>query len=214
MGKTEAVNNKYFGPCRPLRIEVVSVENKKMEEAINTEENMENIEAATSNEGEALIEQIDKLQEELKQANDLYLRALAELDNTRKRAVREREEYIKFASLPLIKKLLAVIDDLDRAISMFEPGQNPEALLKGVEMIKSRMKEIVEQEGAQAVNALGQPFDPQYHQPLAVEENSNYPENTVIEELQKGYVMHDRVIRPSLVKVSKYRRSGREKAAR
>jgi molecular chaperone GrpE (heat shock protein) len=147
MGKTEAVNNKYFGPCRPLRIEVVSVENKKMEEAINTEENMENIEAATSNEGEALIEQIDKLQEELKQANDLYLRALAELDNTRKRAVREREEYIKFASLPLIKKLLAVIDDLDRAISMFEPGQNPEALLKGVEMIKSRMKEIVEQEG-------------------------------------------------------------------
>jgi molecular chaperone GrpE len=117
--------------------------------------------------------------------------------------VREREEYIKFASLPLIKKLLAVIDDLDRAISMFEPGQNPEALLKGVEMIKSRMKEIVEQEGAQAVNALGQPFDPQYHQPLAVEENSNYPENTVIEELQKGYVMHDRVIRPSLVKVSK-----------
>ena len=203
MGKTEAVNNKYFGPCRPLRIEVVSVENKKMEEAINTEENMENIEAATSNEGEALIEQIDKLQEELKQANGLYLRALAELDNTRKRAVREREEYIKFASLPLIKKLLAVIDDLDRAISMFEPGQNPEALLKGVEMIKSRMKEIVEQEGAQAVNALGQPFDPQYHQPLAVEENSNYPENTVIEELQKGYVMHDRVIRPSLVKVSK-----------
>lgn len=203
MGKTEAVNNKYFGPCRPLRIEVVSVENKKMEEAINTEENMENIEAATSNEGEALIEQIDKLQEELKQANDLYLRALAELYNTRKRAVREREEYIKFASLPLIKKLLAVIDDLDRAISMFEPGQNPEALLKGVEMIKSRMKEIVEQEGAQAVNALGQPFDPQYHQPLAVEENSNYPENTVIEELQKGYVMHDRVIRPSLVKVSK-----------
>ena len=129
MGKTEAVNNKYFGPCRPLRIEVVSVENKKMEEAINTEENMENIEAATSNEGEALIEQIDKLQEELKQANDLYLRALAELDNTRKRAVREREEYIKFASLPLIKKLLAVIDDLDRAISMFEPGRI-EALLK------------------------------------------------------------------------------------
>ncbi|NLO21396.1 MAG: nucleotide exchange factor GrpE [Syntrophomonadaceae bacterium] len=176
---------------------------KNMEESIRLENGTEGVEAATSNESEALREQINKLQEELKQANDLYLRALAEADNTRKRAVRERDEYIKFASLPLVKKLLAVIDDLDRAISMFGPEQNPEALLKGVEMIMSRMKEIVEQEGVQALDALGQPFDPQYHQPLTVEANSQYPENTVIEELQKGYLMHDRVIRPSLVKVSK-----------
>ena len=172
------------------------------EEQLNQEEGTPGIDAGTSNEVQ-LTEQIDKLKEELKQTNDLYLRALAEADNTRKRAVRERDEYIKFASLPLIKKLLIVMDDLDRAISMFDPGQNPDLLLKGVEMIKSQMQEILKQEGAQALDALGQPFDPQYHQPLTVEANSNYPENTVIEELQKGYVMHDRLIRPSLVKVSK-----------
>lgn len=181
----------------------MEAKNNNMEEILKQEDSTGLIEAATSDEMQALREQINKLQEELKQSNDLYLRALAEADNIRKRAVRERDDYIKFASLPLIKKLLAVIDDLDRAISMFDPEQNPEALLKGVEMISSRMKEIVAQEGAQALDALGQPFDPQYHQPLAVEANSLYPENTVIEELQKGYVMHDRVIRPSLVKVSK-----------
>ncbi len=172
------------------------------EEELNSEEKTELIDASCSHEGE-LREEIDNLKQELKQAQDLYMRALAEADNTRKRAVRERDEYIKFASLPLIKRLLTVMDDLDRAIDMFDPGQNPESLLKGVEMIKSRMEEIVEQEGVEAVDALGQPFDPQYHQPLTVETNSSYPENTVIEELQKGYIMHDRVVRPSLVKVSK-----------
>jgi molecular chaperone GrpE len=153
-------------------------------------------------EQEALLNEVEQLKGEVKNNHDLYLRALAEAENTRKRTAREREEYIKFAALPLLKKLLAVIDDLDRAVDMYDPEQSPEALIKGVEMISNRMKEIVEQEGAQALDALGQPFDPQYHQPLAIEQNSSYPENTVIEELQKGYVMHGRVIRPSLVKVS------------
>lgn len=153
-------------------------------------------------EQEALLNEVEQLKAEVKNNHDLYLRALAEAENTRKRTAREREEYIKFAALPLLKKLLAVIDDLDRAVDMYDPEQSPEALIKGVEMISNRMKEIVEQEGAQALDALGQPFDPQYHQPLAIEQNSSYPENTVIEELQKGYVMHGRVIRPSLVKVS------------
>ncbi len=151
---------------------------------------------------EQLQEEISKLQEEIRNSNDMYLRALAEVENIRKRAVREREEYVKFAALPLLKKMLTVIDDLERALSMYDPKQDPDVLIKGVEMIHTRIKEIVEQEGAQALHAVGKPFDPQYHQPLAIEQNSNYPENTIIEELQKGYIMHGRVIRPSLVKVS------------
>jgi len=160
--------------------------------------------AAEKEEGTQDIQEdeIAKLKNDLKIANDQYLRTLAEMDNVRKRAAREREEYVKFAALPLIKKLLTVLDDSERALNMYKPGQEAEVLIKGVEMINTRIKEIVEQEGAVTIDAAGKPFDPQYHQPLAVEQDSEYTENTVIEELQKGYIMHGRVIRPSLVKVS------------
>lgn len=152
---------------------------------------------------EEMNDETEKLREELKEANALYLRAIAENENIRKRAVREREEYIKYAALPLIKKLLKVMDDLERAITMFEPGQDSEVLFKGVEMINSQLKEIIEHEGVEAVKAEGEQFDPSYHQPLTIENSSEYPENTVIEELQRGYTMYGRLIRPSLVKVSK-----------
>ena len=150
-----------------------------------------------------LKEQLKKEQEESKKNHELYLRALAEAENTRKRAAREREDYIKYAALPFIKKMLPVIDDLDRAVSMSEASNDYDALNKGVELIAKRLHAVLDNEGVELIPALGEPFDPQYHQPLLVEENSEYAENTVIEELEKGYKMHDRVIRPSLVKVSK-----------
>ncbi|MDD2586987.1 MAG: nucleotide exchange factor GrpE [Syntrophomonadaceae bacterium] len=150
-----------------------------------------------------LKEQLKKEQEESKKNHELYLRALAEAENTRKRAAREREDYIKYAALPFIKKMLPVIDDLDRAVSMSEASNDYDALNKGVELITKRLHAVLDNEGVELIPALGEPFDPQYHQPLLVEENSEYAENTVIEELEKGYKMHDRVIRPSLVKVSK-----------
>lgn len=145
---------------------------------------------------------LQEAQAESKKNYELYLRAVAEIENLRKRNQREREEYIKFASLPLIKPLLTVIDDLDRAMALANPEQDYAGLHKGIEMICQRLKEIVASAGVEPVEALGQDFDPQYHQPLAVEASTEHPENTVIEELQKGYVMHGRVIRPSLVKVS------------
>jgi len=149
-----------------------------------------------------LKEHLEAAQEESKKNYELYLRALAETENLRKRHQRERDEYLKFASLPLIKKLLNVIDDLDRALEMANPQQDYDSLQKGISMICQRLKEIIAEAGVEPVEALGQSFDPQYHQPLTVEESSEYPENTVIEELQKGYTMHGRLIRPSLVKVS------------
>ncbi|MGI6469587.1 MAG: nucleotide exchange factor GrpE [Syntrophomonadaceae bacterium] len=150
----------------------------------------------------ALKEAVMAAQEESKKNYDLYLRALAETENLRKRHQREREEYLKFASLPLIKQLLTVIDDLERALEMANPNQDYESLQKGISMICQRLKDIIAEAGVEPVEAVGQCFDPQYHQPLTVEECSDYPENTVIEELQKGYMMHGRLIRPSLVKVS------------
>ncbi len=166
---------------------------------------IESVEPSATVEGgeiQALKEELTRLQVEKQENYDLYLRALAEKENIKKRAGREREEYIKFATLPLIKKLLLVIDDLDRALDVSHANQDLEALNKGVEMIARKLHELIKNEGVEAIEAVGKPFDPVYHQPLMVEGSSEEQENMVIEEFQKGYIMHGRVIRPSLVKVS------------
>jgi molecular chaperone GrpE len=149
----------------------------------------------------ALKKELELAREEANRNYDQYLRALAEADNIKKRAQRERDEYIKFAALPLIKNLLTVLDDLERAVKMSD-NQDYEVLIKGIEMITKKLQEILQAEGLKEIEALGKAFDPQFHEPLLMEKSDSYPENTVIEELQKGYTLHGRVIRPSLVKVS------------
>lgn len=151
----------------------------------------------------ALKSELEKNQQENQKNHDLYLRSLAELENFKKRAARDKEEYSKFALLPLIQKLLPVIDDLERALAQFDSSKDLEGLSKGVEMITRSLQEIIKNEGVEPIEALGKAFDPQYHQPLIVEESDEHSENTVIEEFQTGYILHGRVIRPSLVKVSK-----------
>ncbi len=91
---------------------------------------------------------------------------------------------------------------MERALTMSESSRDYDALYRGLQMIGKRMQDIIEGEGVQVIEALGKPFDPQFHQPLMVESSTEHPENTVIEELQKGYILHGKVIRPSLVKVS------------
>lgn len=150
-----------------------------------------------------LKKELAEAQEESKNYYDKYLRALAELENTRKRAARDKEEYLKYSSIPLIKRLLPIIDDLERALDTSADNQDYGILKKGLEMIAKNLNQVIEDEGVNSIEALGKPFDPQYHQPLIVEESGEYPENTVIEQMQTGYILNDRVIRPSLVKVSK-----------
>jgi molecular chaperone GrpE len=149
-----------------------------------------------------LAEELLQQQEEARKNYDHYLRALAEVENIKKRSLREREEYLKYANVALIKKLLPVIDDLHRAIEVACNSKDLEALSKGVEMTARSLDELLKGEGVQVIESIGKPFDPQYHQALTVEASDEHPENTVIEQLQKGYILHDRVIRPSLVKVS------------
>lgn len=169
----------------------------KLEDTLEGAEEKENQQMA-----EELQQELDKTREEAKKNYDLYIRALADAENTRKRAQRERDEYIKYATLPIIKKLLPVMDDFQRAIQASQTSQDHEALYKGVEIIVGHLEQIFQAEGVEAIECLGKPFDPQLHQPLMVESSEEYEENMVIEELQKGYKMKGRVIRPSLVKVS------------
>lgn len=149
-----------------------------------------------------LKQELEVQKEETRKNHEQYLRALADADNIRKRMQRDKEEYMKFSMLPLIKKLLPVVDDLERAMQAADTSQDYEVLSKGVEMINRRLQDIIREQDVVAIETEGQTFDPQFHQALVVEESAEHEENTIMEEMQKGYTMHGRVIRPSLVKVS------------
>jgi len=151
---------------------------------------------------EILQEELQKKTEEAKKNYDQYLRSLAEVENIRKRTQREKEEYIKYAHVSIIKKLLPVIDDFNRAMLAASKSKDFDTLSKGVEITAKNLQELLKNEGVAEIDCLGKPFDPQYHEPLMVVASDEHPENIVIEELHKGYIMHDRIIRPSLVKVS------------
>lgn len=169
-------------------------ENEKVEETAepNIEKSLE----------ESLQEELEKQQAEAKKFQDQYLRALAEVENIKKRTQRDREEYIKYGNVSLIKKILPILDDLERAVDIAQRASDTDGLRKGIEMTAKSLLEMLKNEGLEVIESQGKPFDPQYHQPLTIEPSDQFPENTVIEELQRGYILHDRVIRPALVKVS------------
>lgn len=135
---------------------------------------------------------------------DKLLRVQADCDNIRKRIEKEKQEFVKFANEGIIMELLNVLDDLERTVELAESKhQDLPAFLKGVEMILSHLYDMLKNYGVKPIDAQGKIFDPHYHEALMQAENNDVPEHTVLEELQKGYLLNDRVIRTAKVKVSK-----------
>jgi len=134
---------------------------------------------------------------------DRLLRLQAEFDNTRKRLEKEKQEFAKFANEGIILELLNVLDDLERTVALEESSKDVAVFLKGVEMILAKLYEMLKEYGVKPIEAQGKVFDPHLHEALMQVENNDLPEHTVVEELQKGYVLNDRVIRTAKVKVSK-----------
>ncbi|MEW5758185.1 MAG: nucleotide exchange factor GrpE [Candidatus Omnitrophota bacterium] len=146
------------------------------------------------------------LREEAKKAKDCwdkYLRLQAEFDNVRKRMQKEQDLFIKFANEGLIVELLGILDDLERTVEAAEEEREDfTTFLKGIEMILAHLYELLKKKGLLPIEAKGKKFDPSMHEALLVEETDKFPENVVIEELQKGYKLEDRVIRTAKVKVA------------
>lgn len=161
--------------------------------------------AADSGTIAALNEELDAARKQAADAHDRLLRATAEFENYKKRAQRQSEEYRKFANEALIKELLAVVDNLERAVSASAPRKTGEdaCMIEGVEMTLNEIFKILKRYHVTPVEAKGKPFDPTYHEAVMQEPSEEFPENTVINELQKGYLLHDRLIRPAMVVVSK-----------
>ena len=145
------------------------------------------------------------LEEKTRQAensHDRCLRALAELDNVRKRTQREREEYIRFANESLLRELLPVLDNFDRALQAARSSGGPEAFVAGMELIHRELLRVLEKFGLTAFSASGQPFDPERHEAVARVPATGQREMTVVEETRRGYLLNDRVLRPAMVTVA------------
>lgn len=149
-------------------------------------------------------EEIDELKAELARLKDSYLRKAAEFDNYKRRADNEISNYIKFASEELIKSLLPVYDDLGRSIDSINKGETKdfETLRKGVELIYDKFKKVLEEEGVTEINSLGQPFNVDTSNALLQLPKEDAEPNTVVEVIEKGYKLKDKVIRHEKVIVS------------
>jgi molecular chaperone GrpE len=145
---------------------------------------------------------IAELEGQLEEYRNRLLRSQADFDNYRRRTQREKEELAKYASAELITRLLPVLDNFERAIGASKESGDFEALMKGVDMIHRQLLQLLEQEGLKPMETVGQPFNPEYHEAVMRVESDEHEEGTVVEELQRGYILKDRVIRPAMVKVS------------
>ena len=155
-----------------------------------------------------LAERVEALERELaetkaKSEEHLYnwQRSAADFSNYKRRTDDERSTLTQFSNAVLIGKLLSVLDDFDRALESV-PAEAHDPWIEGVKLVERKLRNVLESEGVAPIDAIGHPFDPNLHEAVAHEETAEVPDNHVIGEVQRGYRLHDRVIRPSLVRVA------------
>lgn len=150
-----------------------------------------------------LLEKINELQEASEKNYDLYLRSEAEIENIKKRNKKEKEDWFKYANETLIKEILPVLDNLEMAISHTQNENSLNALREGVELTLKGLKDTLAKSGLEEVKAEGERFDPNYHHAVSEQNDENVEAGIILQELQKGYTLNSRLIRPAMVIVSK-----------
>jgi molecular chaperone GrpE len=152
---------------------------------------------------EELKKKLEEKEKEAKEHYDRLLRVAAELDNYKKRAVKEKEEWIKFANEDLIKAILPIIDNLERAVNHAEKVEDAGVLIEGVRLTIQQLLQALNKFGLSPFESQGKPFDPALHEAILLVATDQYEPNRVVEEFQKGYLLKDRLLRPATVSVSK-----------
>jgi len=151
----------------------------------------------------SLRQELETKETEAKNYYERLLRQAAELENYKKRSARERDDAIRYANESLLKDLLPVVDNLERAIAHASGGGNGKPLVEGVEMVLRGLTDVLAKHGVMPISAQGQPFDPTKHEAMTQVETDDHEPNSVVEELHKGYMLRDRLLRPALVSVAK-----------
>ncbi len=176
----------------------------KDEEAASTTESEAGSDKAGKDLVQDLEEKLDDAKQETAQTYDRYLRVAADFENYKKRTSREMDDLRKYAKEALLRDLLSAVDNLERAIESSADNQNQDqGIIQGVDMTLKELLKILEKNQVKPVEAVGEMFDPAYHQAFMTEESGEHPDNTVLKELQKGYTLHDRLLRPAMVVVAK-----------
>jgi len=179
---------------------------KKQPENVETVETVEAEvltaeEAAAAESAGPLQVEIEKLQAEKAELVNTLQRLQADFENFRRRSRQEKEDFLKYAAEGLLTQLLPVLDNFERALAASKDGEM-KTFVPGVEMIFRQLQQVMEKEGMAPIEAVGCPFDPNIHEAVMQVEEPNRPANTVLEELQKGYTLKGKLLRPSVVKVS------------
>lgn len=173
--------------------------NEVMQEALEAVERAEEVDRqGGTDDTENSVAEIADLEAEIADLRDRSARTLADFENFRRRVERERIEDRRFAAMDVLKEFLPVIDNLERALAASGPADD---LKTGVELIFKQMQELLRAAGVERLVSEGEPFDPQYHEAVSRDEDPSVESPTVSAELQAGYLLHDRLLRPAIVKV-------------
>lgn len=176
-----------------------SPETASSDEAIqNLPENSQQNEEVSDSQDQLL----DKT-DEIEAVNDKYLRLAAEFENYKRRVQRDQSDTIRFANEKLLRDMLPTLDNLERAIQSGRNQDNVDGILEGIDLTYKHFLETLQKIGVTQVSSVGEIFDPAKHQAVGQVESSSVPENAIIEEYQKGYFLHDRILRPAMVTVAK-----------
>ncbi|WP_191270177.1 nucleotide exchange factor GrpE [Neobacillus kokaensis] len=182
----------------------LSEDNVSTQAETNAENKEENI-AAEINPAEQIEElqkEIGQLKSKLEEADNRYLRLQADFDNFRRRTRLDQEANEKYRAQNIVTDLLSVLDNFERALQIEADNEQTKSLLQGMDMVYRGLLEALKKEGVEPIDAVGKEFDPHQHHAVMQGEDENFGPNTVIAEFQKGYILKDRVIRPSMVKVN------------
>lgn len=150
-----------------------------------------------------LLEKAEEFQEVSKKHYDLYLRSQADIENSKKRNKKEKEEWVRYSNETLIREILPALDNLENAISHSNNENSLHALREGVDLTLKGLKKILVKSGLEEVNTQGEPFDPCFHQAVSEQEDKNVEAGVILQELQRGYTLNKRLLRPAMVVVSK-----------
>lgn len=194
-------------PARPAEEVPIEVEGQKPAEG----------DAAPAGDPAALAKEVEQLKaqlefstmkgrelmEKVKDSHERMVRAVADLENFKKRAQKEKDEVMKFGSEKLLKDFLPVIDNFDRALEHSKTSQDIESLKQGLQMTRKLFEDTLSRHGVKSFSSVGQPFDPRLHEAMQQTETAEVPPNTVVMEVVRGYTLNDRLIRPALVSVAK-----------
>jgi len=166
-----------------------AAENEAVEDSVSVEEK--------------LNRRVEELENEIASLKDQMLRKQAEMDNFRKRILKDKEDAIRFSNANLLTDLITIIDNFERAIQSSTQSKDFDSFHSGIELIEKQFTGMLENKwGLKRIKSIGEEFDPQKHEAIGMEESSGHDVETVVEDYQKGYILHDRVLRPAKVKVA------------